>query len=541
MSRADNYEPGQAEALYKHHERKRQPYLDEARRCSALTIPWVCPPTSYRRTRTHLPKPDQGLGASGVENLTGKFLNVLLPPGMPFFKVGLSPKVEQEFMADPDRLSQVITGLSQHEMDIVTAIAQDGDRAGLAMGFLHLPIAGNVLLALLPKGGVRHFGLDQYVVTRRNDGKFTRIIVQEATAFSSLHRDHRAQLKGLVKEGPRISDEEIVDVYTHIYRDEDTGRIHEYQEAKGLILEDTDGEWPEDACPWLPLRWATVAGEDYGRGLIELHFKDLERYDEASKALGDAAKNAAKLLWMINGGGGPALAARLSKAKSGDFIVGDRQSVQALQQEKAADLQVAAKDHDRLHQQFLRIFLFGSAVQRGGDRVTKFEVEYLARELEGAYANAYTIIGQEFQEPYFKAKTAQLRKRGVIASLPPKALKVAITTGIDALGRGSDQMRLETLLEGATKAAQVDETLMNPREYMRRSAANLGIKPTGLIPTEEEVMQKRQQEQAQQLMQQVAPEVTRGVSQGALQRQQAALQEQAPAEPSPTPTGEPTT
>ena len=525
MSQAgETYEPGQAEALYKQHERKRQPYLDEGRRCAALTIPWVCPPTTYRRTRTDLPKPNQGLGARGVENLTGKFLNVLLPPGMPFFKEGLTPAVARDLEQNGEMLSQVTQALARHEMDTVEAIEQDGDRAGISMGFLHLPITGNVLLYELPKGGVRHFGLDKFVVQRRPDGQFTRIVVCEATPWSSLHKDHQEQL------GPRAKshdgDEEIVEVFTHIYLDEARNRICEYQEAKAMILEDTDAEYPVDACPWMPLRWSYVDGEDYGRGLIELHYKDLKRFDELSKSMGDAAKNAAKLIWMINGGGAPALSARLSKAESGDFVAGDRDNVKALQQEKANDLQVAAKEKEELKRDLSMIFLMGTTIQRGGDRVTKFEVEYLARELESAYANAYTIIGREFQVPYYKSKTAQLRRRGVIASLPPKALKVQITTGIDALGRGSDQARLESLTEVAAKAAQINEDFMNPRELMRRSAANLNVKPDGLIPSEEEVAQRRQQQQAQAVMASVAPEVVKGMSGGLMQQQGAALEQQ---------------
>lgn len=534
MSRAgEDYERGEAEALYKRLEKKRQPYLDEARLCAALTIPYVSPPQSYRRTRAALNKPNQGLGARGVANLVGKFLTVLLPPGMPFYKVGLEPAIERDLGAQGEALGAVLQALSSYEMDIVTAIAQDGDRAGIAAGFLHVPIEGQGLLYLLPKGGVRHFGLDQWVIERRPDGQFVRIIVCEATPWYALHADHKEQL-GPPPEGDAKNGEYIVEVYTHIYLDEGGKRVCEYQEAKGEVLEGSEGEYPLDACPWIPLRWAEIANEDYSRGLIELIYKDLKQYDELSEAIGDASKNAAKLLWLIQGGGGAAFAKRLAEAANGSFIAGDRSNVQALQQEKANDLQVAMKRHEDLKRDLSMAFLMGTTIQRSGDRVTKFEVEYLARELEAAYANEYTIIGREFQEPYFKAKTAQLRKRGVIASLPPKALKVQITTGIDALGRGSDQMRLETLAETAVKAGQVPEDLINPRELMRRSAANLGVKPDGLIPTEEEVAQRRAQQRMMGLAQQVAPEVARGMSQGALQRQAAdiaASQSPSPEEP----------
>lgn len=520
----DDPKPGLAEARYRALEKKRQPYLDEGRRAAALTIPWVCPPSSYRRSHAALPKPNQGLGARGVANLTGKFMTVLMPPGMPFFKVGLQPNVETEIAAKGEGgLGEVQLALSKHEMDIVTAIAQDGDRAGVVSGFLHLPITGNVLLHELDKGGVEHFGLDQYVARRGKDGSTLEIIVCEPTAFEELHEDHLRQIK--VETDEEYDDDDVIEVFTRIYLKD--SRYYSYQEAKGVILEDSDAEWPKDACPWIPLRWSHVAGESYGRGLIELIYKDLKRFDELSKAIGDAAKNAAKLIWMTQGGGAGALVQRLSKAESGDFVVGDAANVKALQQEKAADLQVAIKEQDSLRTSLSMTFLMGTALQRGGDRVTKFEVEYFARELEGTYANEYTIIGKEFQEPYFKMKTAQLVRRNVIPRLPEKAVKVEITTGIDALGRGSDQMRLETFAELAVKSKDLPEDRLNPREFLRRSAANLTVKPDGLIPTEEEVAAMRAREQQAQMASAVVPEMVRNIGQAGLQQQAAALEQQA--------------
>lgn len=522
--------PGQAEARYKKYERKRQPYLDEARACAALTIPWVCPPQTYRKSPARLPKPNQGLGARGVSNLTGKLLDVLLPPGMPFFKVGLEPAVERDLIARNDgTMSAIQLALSAYEMDIVVAIAQDGDRAGISSAFLHLPITGNVLIYLEDKGGVRFFGLDQYVVRRDAQGSVHEIIVCETSEFGELHEDHREQLGLEYAAKEAIGDDEYVEVFTRIYRE--GKRFYEYQECKGVILEGSEGEYPADSSPWHALRWAFVAGEDYARGLIELIFKDLKQFDELSEALGDGAKNAAKLLWMTQGGGAAALVNRLSKAKSGDFVVGDAANVKALQQEKANDMMVAAKQHESLRQSLSMTFLIGTSIQRGGDRVTKFEVEHFARELAATYATEYSILGKEFQEPYFKAKIAQLRKRGVVATLPPQAVKVQITTGIDALGRGSDQARLESLMEVAVKTKDVPETMMNPREILRRSAANLAVKPDGLIPTDAEAQQRVAQEQQAQMAQGMMPEVVKGAASMMGNAQQAALQQSAPTPP----------
>jgi hypothetical protein len=523
MFQPDDYQPGQASKRYRFLERDRWPFLQQARLNAALTIPWICPPYDYRTPHVALPKPNQGLAYRGFSNLTGTFLTVLMPPGMPFFKVALTPAVQAQLAAaDPDALSESLLALSKHEMDIVEGYQQDGDRAGISAGFLHLPITGNVLLHLLPKGGVRHFGLNQFVNRRAPDGTPIETVLAEATRFSALDTTHQDQIAGKM-DGESSYSDEIIDVFTHIKRDR-RGRVYEYQEAKGVILEDTQGDYPEDEGPWIPLRWNYVAGEDYGRGLAEGVYKDIERFDHLSKGIGDAAKNAAKLIWMVTGGGGQALASKLGKADNGSFVVGDAAAIKALQQEKANDLQVAMKEKESLKADLSQVFLLGTSIQRSGDRVTKFEVEYMARSLQAVYSNEYTIIGREFQVPYFKAKTAQQRRRGVIPALPKDAIKVAITTGIDALGRGSDQQALETLAEAATKISQVPEDMITHREFLRRSAANLGVKPDGLIPSDDQVKQQQAQRQQQQMLQQATPEIVKGISQGGLQRQGAALE-----------------
>jgi hypothetical protein len=523
VSPRDDYTPGLAANRYRVLERDRWATLQQARINAALSIPYICPPYDFRGTRVVLPKPNQGLAYRGLSNLTGTFLKVLMPPGMPFFKESMTPAVEAQVAAANDgTLGAALSALSKYEMGIVEAIAEDGDRAGISSGYLHLPVTGNVLLHLLPKGGVRHFGINQFCVRRGSDGTPLETVLAEATRFSSLDPAHQAQIVGNMGDG---DEDAIIDIYTHIKRD-GRGRVCEYQEAKGVILEDTEGDYPEDEGPWLPLRWNYVNGEDYGRGLVEGIFKDVERFDHLSKAIGDASKNAAKLIWMVSGGGGAALSSKLGKAENGSFVVGDAGAVKALQQEKANDLQVAMKEKESLKADLSQTFLMGTSIQRSGDRVTKFEVEYMAQALQATYANEYTILGREFQLPYFKAKTAQLRRRGVIPSLPKGTTKVAITTGIDALGRGSDQQSLDTLADAAAKISQVPEDMIVHREYLRRSAANLGVKPDGLIPSDDQVAQQNAARMQQQMLTQATPEAVKGVTQGYLQRQDQAFQQE---------------
>jgi hypothetical protein len=92
-----------------------------------------------------------------------------------------------------------------------------------------------------------------------------------------------------------------------------------------------------------------------------------------------------------------------------------------------------------------------------------------------------------------------------------------IVTGVEALGRGNDLMKLDQFLVGIQQALGPEAmSYINPSEYLSRRAAALGIDAEGLIKTQEDLAAEQdaaQQQMRQQQMSALAPDLIKGVSQ----------------------------
>jgi hypothetical protein len=92
--------------------------------------------------------------------------------------------------------------------------------------------------------------------------------------------------------------------------------------------------------------------------------------------------------------------------------------------------------------------------------VTAEEIRYMAQELETGYGGIYSNLSQELQLPLVSLLMDRLEKKDVNSPpLPRKYIKPAITTGLDAIGRGNDRTRLSQFLRTS-------------RSWMRNRAAS---------------------------------------------------------------------
>ena len=87
----------------------------------------------------------------------------------------------------------------------------------------------------------------------------------------------------------------------------------------------------------------------------------------------------------------------------------------------------------------------------------------------------------------------------------------SVVTGLEALGRGADLQRLDAFVQGvgATLGPELLNQYLNINDYLTRRATALGLITDGLIKTEEQIEQERQQAQMQAAAQAVGPEAMR--------------------------------
>ena len=489
--------------LYEQLKTKREPFLKKARDCSALTIPSLIPKEGIS-PGADFDSTYQSVGARGVTNLAAKLLLALLPPNTPFFKLAVDVYEMKKIEKDQNLKSSLEAALSEVEQAVMVEVETSATRVTSFEALQHLVVGGNALIEVPDKDNLKVYHLNRYVVQRDPMGNVKLIIIREDVAPDTLDPQVK---RALGKEGK----EKTCTIYTVCQRS--AKRWNVWQETKEGLIEGTDGFYPADKCPYIPLRFTKVDGEDYGRGFVEQYLGDLNSLEALDGAIVQGSIAAAKILFLVLPSGLTS-AKKLAEANNGDFVAGRKDDVHCLQLDKYADLQVAATKAEKIEKRLAEAFLLMSSV-RNAERVTAEEIRALVQELESSLGGVYSVQAQDFQLPLSNALMARMAKDGRLPALPKKIVRPTVTTGVEALGRGQDLQKLQSFLANAQQAfgPQVLAQYVNPGEYFKRSATALAISTKGLVRTDEEVQAQTQQAQQAAAMQsateKLGPEVIR--------------------------------
>lgn len=502
---------------YERLESDRFVFLQRARQCAELTLPTLVPPLGHNKT-TKFITPWQGIGARGVNNLAAKILLALLPPNAPFFKLSLDDfTIGNLAQGNPQGRAKIDEALNKVERAVQNEVEISGLRAPIFLALKHLIVAGNVLLYLPAEGGMRVFCIDSYVCVRDPKGNLLEVIIKEKVSPDSLDKDiydlmYDAEEDGITvsqakrkeksedDKGDKDGKEEVIEIYTRFYRDDNKWRM--YQEVFDKIVPDSEGTWPADKPPFLSLRWTTVENEDYGRSYVEEYLGDLISLESLSKAVVEAAAATAKIVWLVNPNG-LTVAKDITEAESGDAVDGVETDVHCLQADKQADMRIASETIKTISDRLAYAFLLSSAIQRNGERVTAEEIRYMAGELEAALGGVYSVLSQEFQLPLVKRLMDRMQKQKRLPELPDEVLTPAITTGVEALGRGQDLNKYMQFMELLSKSPEALQYL-NIGDLVTRIGTSLMIDMTGLVKSEDQIAQERQAQQQAAGQQQMA-------------------------------------
>ena len=484
-----------AQGRYESCETQRELFLERARDSAKLTLPTLIPDNDYTNT-TKYKTPYQGIGARGVNNLASKLLLSLVPPNAPFFRLKMDDFVIKEIEGDESLKTNIEEGLSQIERAIMTDIDVMADRVAIFEALKHLIVAGNVLL-FVGENGIRVFPLSRYVVKRDPSGNVMEIITKECLAPNALPEEIRNEVVENLK-----ADEKTVDIFTHIQRVKDKYKV--FQEVKGMPIPKTQGSFPIDKSPYIPLRFNRVDGEDYGRGYVEEYYGDLKSLEGLTRAIVEGSAAASKVLFMV-APNGTTRARKLAESPNGAIIEGSSNDVSVLQVNKFADFRIAYDTMNRIETRLQFAFLLNSSIQRNAERVTASEIRFMAEDLEQSLGGIYSILSNEFQLPYVMRKMFMMEKNKKLPALPKTGVRPSIVTGLEALGRGNDKNRLISFLRtlAETLGAETISKYINVTDAISRLATSEGIDPKGLVRNEQDIQAEMQaqmeQQQAQQL------------------------------------------
>lgn len=476
-----------AKKLYESLKNDREPYITRAVDNAKLTIPSLFPKDTDTG-QTKYEQPYQSVGAHGINTLASKLNLALFPPNERFFKLGISAVSLQQLNLPDEQRAELDQALMRIEEKISRYIEDNQIRITISEGLLQLLVAGNCLLFLPPaEGGARLYNLKQYVVRRDAIGNVLQMVTLDKVSKITLP----PEVQVLV---PDKKLEDSIEVYTKIERTE-TDWVA-FQEINDEIVANSEQHYPLDKCPYIPLRMTKQDNEHYGRSFIEEYYGDLLTLNNTYKDYHLMSAIASKVIYLCNPNG-VTRPKKLQDAKSGDFVAGRPEDVQALQLNKLNDLQISIPLLDRTEQRLSIAFLLSTAVQRQAERVTAEEVRIVAQELENNLGGIYSILSQELQLPLIKRIMANLMSVGEIPQLPDGVVEPTITTGMEALGRGQDYNKYMTLL---SSIGQIPDALqfINISSLVTSLATSLGIETTGLIKTQEEIQQEQEQAMAMQ-------------------------------------------
>lgn len=492
---------------------ERSPYLRRAIDCSQLTVPSLIPESDQNwgwtgNTDNRLPSLYQGAGARGVSSLSAKLLLALYPPSQPFFRLvmdkGALEGYIQQSGADPEGLmTELDIALASMERQILQRMDQLQARPALFEAIKHLIVGGNALL-YIGEDSIRMYGLRSFVIDRDPEGNVTEMVIREMVTPRHLPAGADTTQDG--------DDEQPRDLYTYVSIDPANGdrAVEWYQEYNDKKIPGTAGFSKLESSPWIPLRLHRIAGESYGRSLVEEVIGDLQSLESLNKAIVQGSLIAAKALFLVNPNG-TTRADVLARAENGAIVAGNAADVEALQVQKNNDFSTALQTIQLLERRLNFTFLTNEAVQRDAERVTAEEIRLMAEQLEQGLGGVYSILSSELQIPLIRRVMHLMERAGEMPAVPKGLVEPQVTTGLEAIGRGNDKQRLTNFLQVVAASLGPEQFLqyINPSELIRRFAASDGIDIAGLVKQEQQL----QAEQAQQQQAMLAQQLTQGAIQ----------------------------
>ena len=482
-----------AKSRYDNLSSDRSQFLTEAEDATKLTLPYLIRGhEDYSKGMKQLKTPWQSVGAKGVVALASKLSLSLVPPQTSFFKLQLDESQLGENFG-PEIKSELDLSFAKIERTILDAIAASDDRVVIHQALQHLVVGGNALI-FMGKAGLKLFPLNRYVIERDGNGEVIEIVTKER-----INKDLVPNYEPPKNEYQDVvdgeEDENEVDVYTHVRRD--NNRFMWHQEVNDKRLKGSESKAPVDSKPWLPLRFNTVDGEAYGRGRVGQFIGDLKSLEALSQAIVEGSAAAAKVVFTVS----PSSTTKpqtLAQAGNGAIVQGRPDDIGVIQVGKTADFATALQHMQTLEKRLNEAFLILSV--RQSERTTAEEVRMTQMELEQQLGGLFGLLTVEFLVPYLNRKLSVFQKTGEIPRIPKGMVKPIIVAGINSLGRGQDVQALGQFLQtiAQTMGPEAIAQYINAEEVVKRLAAAQGIDVLNLVKSMQEVNEEQQQASAQQ-------------------------------------------
>lgn len=519
-----NYSEGNIARDFANADAKRQTILDRARHCAALTRPWLLPELGHT--------PDQkfedtftSLPSRGIANLEGRLLMALYPPGTPFFRLLPASHIRYSKNVDPQKLQSYASALAVQELLMMARIEsadmggnsnrrRSGFRSRKRQAITQILVTGDVLEQFTDDYRLRVFRRDQYVTCRDSSQDVMFHIVCEKVDPLGLSEEISVLADiNMGDYADKPYDQRSVDLFTRCAWQPFSRVWLVEQEINKKIVRVSE----EPVTPYMATPFELAPGEDYGRGFIESNLGDVRTLNELHERLLDFAGMCSKFVPCIDYNS-QVRASDLAKP-SGEVIEarvagGAVQDIAFLSVNKGSDFNVVYQTAMEKRKDLAVAMLMEADSAPRGERVTAFQIQRIATELEGALGGVYAPIADAQQVPLVERLLYQMQRDAIIPTIPRGSMDIEAVTGIAALSREADKAKLLQLVAtmsqfGPAMAQRIDLGVLFDT-LLRQS----GIFEPGLVKTQEQVaaeasaaMQQQIEMEAQKRLIQVGGDV----------------------------------
>lgn len=471
--------------------------LTSAEQFARWTNAGVFPNTSAQDTgnRQALQRDYQSKGAMLVNNLASKVTQALFPQNSAFFEISQTPEmlqIAQQMGADAKAAASLFAGL---EARASARVFLNAGYSALSHAAKLLIITGNALVYRDPVSLQFHtYSVRDYVVKRDGSGKVLCTILKERIALMDLPEDFR-----LSRLPHRTEMYEDITLYTKVERKTLNGRVvyEVSQEVEDHSI-GTPSIYPEYLCPYIPLTWNLVTGENYGRGHVEDFAGDFARLSELSESSLLYEAEMMRLINIIDPGAGIDLDdfmdADCGKAVSGKTNAAGN-GVVAHEGGNAQKLAAVQNDIAALMQQLSIAFMY-TGNTRDAERVTAEEIRANISEanqtLGGVYANLSEVLHLHLAHILVVEEESQM-----LQLLMVQGVKLDVSVGLASLNRQANVEKLQYLanaIQLVIPALTQSSPRFNPDLVIDALCQGYGIDREALSYTDDQLKQLQQQQ-----------------------------------------------
>lgn len=504
-----------AEDVYQRLTGKRQAVLDMARQMAELTIPSVFPPDGYQ-TGDNIPGNNQSISAHCVNTLVSHLVFMAFPPNQPMCRfTALEYMVQPEVDQDPAYWANVQLALSRLEITHRQRIQSTPVDTVYAEYLKKLLIGGNCLWKQLKLKNPTAHGIECYVVKRNKAGEPLLIIHKETVSLDGLERD---LVDFILSKSDRdkFKDKDEWDREVDIYSvqrlavDENGDKVwHYWEDYEGHVLPGTEVTTDEEDMPMFAGWLIPVFGQDWGQGYVEQYRGDHYTVEAHASAVNDGASLAALAL-LFNKPGAQTSIKQIREARNLSVLPGDAADLTVFRSDKTGDLNFVVGNLEATARRLSSAYLLQSSVQRNGERVTAEEIRRLGQELDKATGGLYLNVAKSNQK-HIVVRSIKLNEEEnpKLPPLPKGLVEIQIITGLDALSDSTEYDATVEVVGTTTKLfPQASQQTFSVGEFARRLSAFKGVKPDGLIHTDEQVAASTEQMKREAISSQLVDKAT---------------------------------